>query len=73
MTMRHITIAILGVFLAAAIAGCGKKGPLEPPRGAAPAPAVADAKLAADEEPPIDFLPMQDGMGTPRATRGNDD
>ncbi|MEX0838172.1 MAG: lipoprotein [Parvibaculum sp.] len=72
MTTHHLPIALLGIFLIAAMAGCGKKGPLELPPGATPAPA-AETNVVIDEEPPIDLRPMRDGMGATRATRGNDD
>ena len=72
MIMRNLPAAMLGIFLMAALAGCGKKGPLEPPAGATPAPAPETSAIS-EEDLPIDLRPLPDGMGATRTTRGSDD
>tara|TARA_R110002110_G_scaffold18688_3_gene78301 strand:- start:12827 stop:13051 length:225 start_codon:yes stop_codon:yes gene_type:complete len=48
--MRYPMAAVLGLVLVAALAGCGRKGPLELPPGAEPAKAEAPAEQISPEE-----------------------
>lgn len=78
MTMRHLSTALLGLFLVAVIAGCGKKGPLELPPGATPSPAATSASTGAEDPDnahvvPIEMRTSDDGMTIERSTRGNND
>ena len=46
MTLRFTAVAVISLVAAVALTGCGRKGPLDPPPGAAPTPAPANAKPA---------------------------
>jgi len=76
MTMRHLPTALLGLFLVAVMAGCGKKGPLELPPGATPPPAAASESADDPDNAhvvPIEMRTSDDGMTIERTTRGNTD
>lgn len=61
MMMRGTKAALLGLAVVLALSGCGRKGALEAPPGAAPRP-VAEAVPSAEEilgdEAPIDARPI---------------
>lgn len=62
MMMRGTKLALLGLAVVLALSGCGRKGGLEPPPGAAPRP-VAEAVPSAEEilgdEAPVDARPIK--------------
>jgi predicted small lipoprotein YifL len=45
-TLRFTVVAVISLVAAVALTGCGRKGPLDPPPGAASTPAPATAKPA---------------------------
>jgi predicted small lipoprotein YifL len=45
-TLRFTAVAVISLVAAVALTGCGRKGPLDPPPGAAPTPAPASTKPA---------------------------